>query len=263
MQFWLRHLVLPVSLLAAAAAASMSLGWDHAISHALFYDAPAGGFVGTGTGAWWARDLLHHGGRTLVRAIGLAALCVWAASHARPSWQSLRRPAAYLALCLALSAALVAALKLGTRIDCPRDLLEFGGPNPALAFLQPRPAAWPAAACFPGAHAASGVALLALYYAMASVRGRYEHRWLLPAIVTGIVFAIAQEARGAHFLSHDLTGAAVSISVAVLLAALMLPLPRHAPRAVQSRRSTATDLIRANTVPPGTSCSRDTASRVS
>jgi membrane-associated PAP2 superfamily phosphatase len=166
-------------------------------------------------------------------------------------------------LCLALSAALVAALKFGTRIDCPRDLLEFGGTNPALGFLQQRPAAWPAAACFPGAHAASGVSLLGVYYAMASLRGRYEIRWLLPAVVAGIVFAFAQEARGAHFLSHDLTGAAVSIVVVVLLAALMLPLPRDAPRAAQSRRSTATDLIRANTVPPVASCSRDTASRVS
>ena len=98
---------------------------------------------------------------------------------------------------------------------------------------------------------------------MASVRGRYDSRWLLPAVVAGALFAFAQEARGAHFLSHDLTGAAVSVIVAVLLAVLMLPLPQREERASQSRFSTATDLISANAGLPGASCSRDTASRVS
>jgi membrane-associated PAP2 superfamily phosphatase len=261
--FWWRNLVLPVSLLSTIAAASIAMGWDHAVTHALFYDAASGGFVGTGPGAWWARDLLHHGGRNLIRAAGLAAVCIWIASHVLPSWRAVRRPAGYVALCLATSAAVVAALKFGTRIDCPRDLLEFGGTNPVLGFLDHRPEGLPAAACFPGAHAASGVSLLSLYYAMASVRGRYDSRWLLPAVVAGALFALAQEARGAHFLSHDLTGAAVSVIVAALLAVLMLPLPQRDWTARQSRFSTATDLTRANALPPGSSCSRDTASRVS
>lgn len=231
-RWWLRQLW-PALLLVALAAASMGLGWDHALAHALFYDAAAGRFLGTGPGDWWARDLLHHGGRNLIRLVALVALCIWAASHAWPSWRPLRRPAAYVSLCLAASAALVAALKFGTHIDCPRDLLEFGGTNPTLGLLDPRPAWLPPAACFPGAHAASGVSLLSLYYAMASVRGKYELRWLLPALVAGPVFAFAQEARGAHFLSHDLTGAALAIFVAVLLAALMLPLPDREPRPAQ------------------------------
>jgi membrane-associated PAP2 superfamily phosphatase len=261
--FWWRSLLLPVLLLAAPAAASIGFGWDHAIAQHLFYDPAAGGFIGTGGGAWWARDLLHHGGRNLVRALGVAALCVWAATHALPSWGALRRPAAYIALCLALSAFVVAALKWGTRIDCPRDLLEFGGLNPSLGFFEHRPADLPAAACFPGAHAASGVSLLSLYYAAASHRGRYDARWLIPAIAAGALFALAQEARGAHFFSHDLIGAAISVVVAVLLAVLVLPLPHAARQAAQSRLSTATDLISANTLPPSASCNRDTASRVS
>lgn len=261
--FWWRMLLLPVLLLISMAIAAINLGWDHALAHALFYDADSGGFVGTGPGAWWARDLLHHGGRNLIRAVGVLAVCVWAASFALPSWQKLRRPAAYVALCLATSAAVVAMLKFGTRMDCPRDLIDFGGTNPVVGFFDRRPDWLPAAACFPGAHAASGASLLSLYYAMASHRGRYEHRWLLPSVVAGVVFALAQEARGAHFLSHDLTGAAVSIVVAVLLAVLLLPLPQRDSQAGQSRRSTATDLISANTLPPAVSCSRATASRVS
>ncbi|MEZ5458520.1 MAG: phosphatase PAP2 family protein [Steroidobacteraceae bacterium] len=259
---WRRPL-LAALLFAVLAVASMALGWDHALAHSLFFDATSGRFIGTGAGDWWARDLLHHGGRNLIRAAGLAAVCIWIASHVQPSWRALRKPAGYVALCLATSAAVVAALKFGTRMDCPRDLLEFGGTNPVLGLLDHRPAGLPAAACFPGAHAASGVSLLSLYYAMASVRGRYDSRWLLPAVIAGVSFAFAQEARGAHFLSHDLTGAAVSVIVAVLLAVLMLPLPRREPQRLQSRFSTATDLINANAGLPGANCSRDTASRVS
>jgi membrane-associated PAP2 superfamily phosphatase len=39
---------------------------------------------------------------------------------------------------------------------------------------------------------------------------RHAARWALAgAIVVGIAFSIGQEARGAHFLSHDLTSAAI------------------------------------------------------
>jgi membrane-associated PAP2 superfamily phosphatase len=224
-RFWSRHLLLPVMLLGAAAVASMALDWDHAIAQKLFFDTSAGRFIGAGTGAWWARDLLHEGGRNLVRAIGMAALVVWIGSLWLRGWAPLRRPAAYVALCLITSATVVAALKLATNTDCPRDLLVFGGLYPDVGFFDPRPADLPRALCFPGAHACSGYSLLAFYYAAASHRSRYDWRWLLPALLTGTAFAFAQEARGAHFLSHDLVGAAVAVCVAAAFAALLLRLP--------------------------------------
>ncbi|HEY6125022.1 MAG TPA: phosphatase PAP2 family protein, partial [Steroidobacteraceae bacterium] len=65
------------------------------------------------------------------------------------------------------------------------------------------------AQCFPGAHASSGYALFAFYFVFRD-RSRRVARWLLAAaIAVGVAFSIGQEARGAHFLSHDLASAAI------------------------------------------------------
>lgn len=204
-------------------ALSMAYGWDRAIASSLFFDRGTGQFIGDG--AWWARDLLHHGGRNLIRTAGALALLIWLGSYRIRAWSPWRRPAAYVALCLFACAAIVAALKVATQTDCPRDLIEFGGLNPYLGLLERRAASLPPALCFPGAHAASGFALIALFYAAAHRWQRYDWRWLIPGLLTGTVFAFAQEARGAHFLSHDLAGAAISLTVAVTFAAWMLTLP--------------------------------------
>jgi membrane-associated PAP2 superfamily phosphatase len=219
--------MLPLLILSAAATVSMTLGWDHTIARRLFFDASAGQFIGAGSGAWWARDVLHHGGRNLIRAIGAAAVVTWAGSFWLRSWLPLRRPAGYVALCLITSATIVAALKFATNTDCPRDLIEFGGLYPQVGLFEFRPAGLPRAQCYPGAHSCSGYSLLAFFYAAAWYRNAYDWRWLLPGLVTGTVFAFAQEARGAHFLSHDLAGAAVALFVAAGYAALLL---REPPR---------------------------------
>jgi len=104
---------------------------------------------------------------------------------------------------------LVGGLKVLTNVDCPWDLAGFGGHNPYIALFADRPNALPRAECFPGAHASSGFALMCFYFAFRD-RSRRVARWMLAAaIVIGIAFSIGQEARGAHFLSHDLTSAAI------------------------------------------------------
>ena len=48
------------------------------------------------------------------------------------------------------------------------------------------------------------------FYFVFRDRSRRLARWMLAAaIAVGIAFSIGQEARGAHFLSHDLTSAAI------------------------------------------------------
>ena len=60
-------------------------------------------------------------------------------------------------------------------------------------------------------------------------RSRRKARWaLFGACVAGMVFSIAQEARGAHFLSHDLASAALVWAIQLGLYARM-PGMRAAP----------------------------------
>lgn len=215
-RFWLRHAAVPAALFALVSVALALTEWNAAIARAWAFDG-AHGWIGRG--AWWAEDLLHDGGRNLVRAI--AALCLLSAVLARRG-SGLRRTAFYLFGAIAASTLLVGTLKQVTNVDCPWDLAGFGGSRPYLHLFADRPDCLPHAACFPGAHSASGFALIAFYFAFRD-RNRRAARWgAALGLATGIAFSIAQEARGAHFLSHDLTSAFLAWCVSLILYAKVL-----------------------------------------
>jgi membrane-associated PAP2 superfamily phosphatase len=182
-------------------------GFDRAISHALFYDARAGQWLGGGAGSWWARELLHDDGRWLVRAIAAGALLGWLASFAATRWKHWRVETGFVFLAIAIPVAVVGALKAVTNVDCPWDLAEFGGARPWVALFADRPDYLPHARCFPGAHSSSGFALLCFHFLWRDRRPRRARLALWAGGTVGILFALGQEARGAHFLSHDLVSA--------------------------------------------------------
>lgn len=196
------HPLRPLGLLAAAWLLVEGLGVDRAIAHALFFDAAAGRWLGEGS--WWARDLLHGGGRWLVRGVAAGALLAFAASFVAPQCRPARRAAGFVWVAIVLPVALVGALKALTNVDCPWELAEFGGSRPFIGLFGDRPDYLPTAQCFPGAHSSSGFALLCFHFLWCDNHPR-RARWALWAgCALGILFAFGQEARGAHFLSHDL-----------------------------------------------------------
>jgi membrane-associated PAP2 superfamily phosphatase len=103
----------------------------------------------------------------------------------------------------------VGILKEVTNIDCPWDLTGFGGTHPYVHLFADRPDDLPHAACFPGAHSSSGFALMAFYFALRERRRSAALSALTIAIAVSAVFSFGQEARGAHFVSHDLWSAFV------------------------------------------------------
>ncbi|MCP5470792.1 MAG: phosphatase PAP2 family protein [Sinobacteraceae bacterium] len=140
----------------------------------------------------------------------------------QPQLRQWRRPAAFAFLALVLSTGIVGGLKAVTNVDCPWDLAGFGGNRPYIGLFADRPDVLPHAQCFPGAHAASGFALLFGYFLFRN-SSRRRARWALAAgLLTGFTFSLGQQARGAHFLSHDLTSAAIVWYVQLLLYRLML-----------------------------------------
>lgn len=179
-------------------------GLDRWLAHALFYDASTGSWLGGGSGRVWARDLLHGGGRWLVRAVAAGALLAWAVSLVVPRWRHWRRSAGFVFVAIALPVALVGALKALSNVDCPWDLAEFSGTRPYVQLLADRPDYLPAARCFPGAHSSSGFALLCFHFLWRDRRPRLARGALWAGGAIGMLFAFGQEARGAHFLSHDL-----------------------------------------------------------
>jgi membrane-associated PAP2 superfamily phosphatase len=224
------HLWYPAAAWLAAMALFALTGLDRRLGAAAFFDESSGRWLGAET--WWAEALIHKGGSLLVWTIGLAALAVvvgggWSARLAR-----LQRGAAYVALTISLCATTISALKLATNMDCPRDLAGLGGDRPYVALFEPRPPDLPRGACFPGSHASTGFSLFALYFAFLGTRPRLARRLLAAALALGALFSFGQEARGAHFLSHDLTSAAVDWYLALGLWTLLLRSPAASPRLI-------------------------------
>lgn len=188
------HVLWPAVVFAAAFAAIAAFDLDRRIAQVLFHDAASGLWLGGSSGSWWARDLLHTGGRWLVRSVAAAALIVVICAAA----------AAAAALAAARS---VAFLARGI-VDGHRRRAEgrdqrrlslgsagFGGNRPHIGLFADRPDALPHAQCFPGAHAASGFALLFGYFLFRD-SSRRRARWALTAgILTGLVFSLGQQAR--------------------------------------------------------------------
>lgn len=215
--FWRTHAWLPLAAFAAAFFVLEVLAFDPVLARAWYFDTATMHWLGTGSGDWWAHSLLHTGGRWMVRAVAAGAVAIWALSFVLTSLRAWRRPAGFVAVAIVLSTAIVGGLKAVTNVDCPWDLTGFGGHNPYVPLFADRPDALPHAACFPGAHSSSGFALVCFYFLWRD-RSPRRARWALAAaLVIGIAFSIGQEARGAHFLSHDLTSAAIVWCIQIAL----------------------------------------------
>jgi membrane-associated PAP2 superfamily phosphatase len=212
--------------------ALMEIGqFDRAVAHAFFYDTRSG-WLGAGAGDWWARDVIHQAGRWLPRGVAALAGLGWLASFRLRTLAAWRRELAYVFCGMALVIGLVGGVKELTNVDCPWDLADFGGKNPYVPLFGDRPHGLKHAACFPAAHSSSGFALLAIYFALRGRLPRPARLAFFSAIGVGLVFAFGQEARGAHFLSHDVTSAGIAWLLLVWLYSKMLA-PR--PLQVQAR----------------------------
>jgi membrane-associated PAP2 superfamily phosphatase len=239
--FWRLHLWWPLLGFTLSLAALEVLSLDRVLARTWYFDAFTGQWLGAGNGEWWARGLLHTGGRWVVRAVAAAALTTWGLSFALPPLREWRRPAGFIALSMLAATGIVGALKATTNVDCPWDLAGFGGAHAYVALFADRPDALGRAQCFPGAHSSSGFALICFYFAFRDCAPRAARWALLCAIAVGIAFSIGQQARGAHFLSHDLASAAIVWFVQLAMyrtyARASMPIGRCMPRSTKSNVS--------------------------
>lgn len=195
-RFWIAHGALPGAAFVLMLFAIGSFQLDARIAEALFYDREAHAWIGAHT--WWAEAWIHTGGRNVVRAIVLAALAVLVGGYFTPRLRPWRKSSLFVVLAIVLSTGIVGILKQVTNVDCPWSLAVYGGtPSPS------------GAACFPGAHSSSGFALMCCYFLLRERTPLASRVALIAGFGVGALFAFGQEARGAHFLSHDLTSAAL------------------------------------------------------
>lgn len=149
---------------------------------------------------WLFEKVFHEGGKMLSWFLGALVSIFLVASFYHNAIKPFRKGLVFL-LCIPLaSVALVNILKALSGTACPGELLRYGGSRPdhwSLALLGQH-------GCTPAGHSSSGYAWLAGYFFALVYLPRWRFHSLLPALLLGITFGLAQQLRGEHFLSHDI-----------------------------------------------------------
>jgi membrane-associated PAP2 superfamily phosphatase len=191
---------------------------DMAIASRWAFDATTGQF--RAHGSFWANELLHKGGRDFVIALAVAALCCALLGRVLPGrYPQLHKQARTIigaVLGMGLTVLLVGVFKRYSHMDCPWDLLAYGGKDPYVSLFATRPTGLPPGGCFPAAHAATGYALFSFYFAFRQTHPRFARLALAGALLLGVTFGVAQQLRGAHFLSHDVWSAYLAWTTGLL-----------------------------------------------
>jgi membrane-associated PAP2 superfamily phosphatase len=173
--------------------------------------------------SWLLDDMMHDGVNQLVKGLQIGIVLATALAFAVSRFARWRRPLLYLTLAMPLSAGLVALLKAWTNMDCPYDLVGFGGDRPFVGLFEIRPDALPRGRCFPAGHASGAYGYLGLYF----LGRRHGLAWpgLAIPLAAGLILGVTQQLRGAHFLTHDLWTLALCWLVCWTLSELVLQPP--------------------------------------
>ena len=223
----------------AAIAAVMLLAWDASSLDLALTRWFAGAHGFPWRHAWLTQSLLHEGGRWAA-GILLASLLVHAL---RPAARRPGRGERVRAL-LSTTACMLAvpALKRTSATSCPWDLAEFGGVAQYVSHWSLGALDGGAGHCFPSGHAVAAFGFLSVYFMLRDHRPAAAKAWLGAVLLAGLLFAGAQLARGAHYLSHALWSAwacwvicSVAAGVPLFKAARCCePSPPRAPAAARA-----------------------------
>ena len=161
------------------------------------------------------RDVLHNDAKRLIGLMYGLLVIACASSFFVTRLAAYRWGLVYLVTAIAISTLSVALLKDVTHVNCPWSVDRYGGDVPYLPTWREILVHGRSGRCFPSGHAGSGFALLASYFFCRRLAPRLRWYAFGAAIGLGIVFGVAQQLRGAHYLSHDVWALAICWCVAV------------------------------------------------
>ncbi|QYJ83146.1 phosphatase PAP2 family protein [Shewanella aegiceratis] len=200
--FWRYHLMLPAVCFLLAVSLIELFHLDIALGQWLFR--LEGGVDGWPLrNAWVTENLIHVGGRNLVILLGVTVLTLLGLSYKKPALASYRRGLVFLFMSVLSSVLLVRLGKSFVHLDCPWHLKIFGGRADYFSLFSGQFDANSPGQCFPAGHSSGGYAWVALYFFALAYAPRYRWFGLGFGLLLGLTFGIAQQLRGAHFISHD------------------------------------------------------------
>ena len=173
--------------------------------------------------AWFTSEVLHEGGRKLVNVVAVVLILLTLASLKLPGLRAQRRALLYLLTSALLSGLVVNLLKQLTHVDCPWDLVRYGGAYDYVGIFTRHPLASHYGACFPAGHASAAYSWFGLYFLARTYRPHLQRCALGGVVVMGLLFGIGQQLRGAHFVSHDVWTLAICWLIATITYRVFFP----------------------------------------
>jgi len=122
-----------------------------------------------------------------------------------------------LALTVLGSVIAVSMIKHASHTSCPWDLQEFGGVARYVSHWSWGVSDGGPGGCFPAGHASAAFAYLGGYFVLRRASARAATIWLWTAMAAGLVLGVAQQLRGAHYMSHTLWTAWVCWTVGLAI----------------------------------------------
>ena len=168
---------------------------------------------------WWLETVLHTRARQVagVALAGLMLMVVWPRGWFR-HLSRLQRIEIVLGVLWGLLC--ISSLKRISLTSCPWDMQDFGGAAVYVSHWRWGVADGGNGHCFPGGHASSALAFLAVWLPWltnASLADRRRGRALLVwVLVLGFLLGATQTLRGAHYPSHTLWTGLICWTVAML-----------------------------------------------
>lgn len=154
---------------------------------------------------WWLSSVMHTGAKQFAVLIylGVLAMTLWP----RGIWRQLPRSQRLeIAMGITLSLMVVTAIKRISLTSCPWELQDFGGVASYVSHWSWGQADGGSGSCFPGGHASSAFAFLALSLPWLTSLNQDQQRlgraMTGVIVLTGLVLGLAQTLRGAHYPSH-------------------------------------------------------------
>jgi membrane-associated PAP2 superfamily phosphatase len=97
---------------------------------------------------------------------------------------------------------LVPIIKRISLTSCPWDLTEFGGKAHYVSHWAWGMVDGGAGHCFPSGHAVAAFGFFGMYFLWREHDDKFARGWLMGVLIVGLLFALTQTVRGAHYPSH-------------------------------------------------------------
>jgi membrane-associated PAP2 superfamily phosphatase len=211
-----RSVVQPRIFLGSACSLLLLLLWDLSgldLQVAQWFGSARGFALGN---HWLWRGVLHDDIRYLPWLLELALLL----AMVRPFGAIKQLPVerrVQLALTTLVALLVVSGIKRHSSTSCPWDLQQFGGAARYLSHWAWGLADGGGGGCFPAGHASAGFAFVGGFFAFRHALPATARRWLFGALAVGLLLGLAQQVRGAHYMSHTLWTAWLCWASAALL----------------------------------------------